>query len=66
MGHFGLKIEAENDETLSQYFQNMVRRYQSSLLDLRHPDIYKNPEILVILNYLKIMEILRTNSVRNF
>ncbi len=49
MGHFGQKIEAEKDETLSQYLQDMVRRHRSSLLDLRHPDIFKNLEIRVTL-----------------
>jgi hypothetical protein len=36
MGHYGRKIEAEKDETLSQYLQDVVRGHQSSLLDLRH------------------------------
>jgi hypothetical protein len=52
MGHYGPKIEAERDETLSQYLQNVVRRHQSSLLDLRHPNFYKNHEIRVILAFL--------------
>jgi hypothetical protein len=39
MGHFGPIIEAERDETLGQYLQIMVRRLQSSLLDLRHLQI---------------------------
>jgi hypothetical protein len=36
VGDFGPKIEAEKDETLSQYLQNVVRRHQSSPLDLKH------------------------------
>jgi hypothetical protein len=36
VAHFGPIIEAERDETLGQYLQIMVRRLQSSLLDLRH------------------------------
>jgi hypothetical protein len=43
------KIEAKKDETLSQYLQDMVSRHQSSLLDLRHPNIYNNHEIRAIL-----------------
>jgi hypothetical protein len=42
MGHFGPKIWAEKDEILSQYLQDVVRRHQSSLLDSRQPDFYKN------------------------
>jgi hypothetical protein len=49
VGHYGPKIEAKKDETLSQYLQDVVRRHQSSLLDLRHPDFYKDHEIRVIL-----------------
>jgi hypothetical protein len=51
MGHFRPKLEAERDETLGQYFQIMVRRLQSSILDLRHPDIFNNNEFRVTLNY---------------
>jgi hypothetical protein len=36
MGHFRPKIEAEKDETLSQYLRDVIRLHQSSLLDLRH------------------------------
>jgi hypothetical protein len=39
MGHFGPKIEAQKDETLSQHLQNVARTRQTSLLDLRHPNI---------------------------
>jgi hypothetical protein len=35
MGHYGPKFEAERDETLSKYLQDMVRRHRSSVLDLR-------------------------------
>jgi hypothetical protein len=52
---FGLKNEAEKNETLSQYFQNVVKRYQSSFLDLRHPNFYKNHKIRVILLFLTII-----------
>ncbi len=45
VGDFRPEIEAEKDETLSQYLQNVVKKHQSSLLDLRHPDIYSNHEI---------------------
>jgi hypothetical protein len=38
MGHFRPKIEAEIDETLSQYFQDVVKRHQSSHLHLRRPE----------------------------
>jgi hypothetical protein len=41
----GLKIEAERDETLSQYFENVLLRHQSSFLGLRHPVFYKSHEI---------------------
>jgi hypothetical protein len=47
VGLFGPKIEAQKNETSTQYIQNVVRRHQSSLLDLRHPDFYKNHEIRV-------------------
>jgi hypothetical protein len=49
MRHFGPKIETEKDESLRQYLQDVVRRHQSSRLDLRRPDIYSNHEIRDIL-----------------
>jgi hypothetical protein len=53
VGHFGPKIEAEKDETLTQYLQEVVRRHQSSLLGLRHRDFYKNHETRVTLIHHK-------------
>jgi hypothetical protein len=47
--NFGPKIAVEKDETLSQYLQNVIRSYQSSLLDLRHPKICKSREFCVTL-----------------
>jgi hypothetical protein len=55
MGHFQPKIEAEKDETLSQYLQNMARRHQSTLLDFMNQDFYKNYEIRVILLFSYIL-----------
>jgi hypothetical protein len=52
-GLFEPKIEAEKDETLTQYLQKLVRRHQSSLLDLRHPNFYKNHEIRATLLFSK-------------
>ncbi len=49
MSHFGPIIEAEKDETLSQYLLNVINRHQSSLLDLRHPYFSKNHEFRVTL-----------------
>jgi hypothetical protein len=59
VGHFRPKIEAESDETFSQYLQSVVRRHQTSLVDLRHPDIYKNHEIRIIIPYRKSKIFLR-------
>ncbi len=54
-------------------FENVVRRHQSSFLDLRHPDFYKDHEIRVILKYTlakefnrKIWEIYSTLSEITF
>jgi hypothetical protein len=51
VGDFGPKIEAERVETVCQNFQNVVKRHQSSLLDLRHPGFSKNHENRVILQF---------------
>jgi hypothetical protein len=52
MAHFRPKIEAEKDEILSQYLQDVIRRHQSSVSELRHPDIYSNYEFRVILEFM--------------
>jgi hypothetical protein len=48
MGHYEPKFEAERDETLGIIFENVARRHQSSILDLRHLDIFINHEFRVI------------------
>ncbi len=64
VGHFGPKIEAEKDKTLSQYLQNVVRRHQFSLWDLRHLRFrpsrhprYKKVNLSKLRTYIALIEI---------
>jgi hypothetical protein len=55
VGLFGLIIEAEKDDAFNRNFQNLVRRHQSSLLDLRRPDFYKNHVFRVTLLFIQFL-----------
>jgi hypothetical protein len=48
MGHKRQKLEAERDETLSQNFQDVVRRLQSSILDLRHLRVRPSRHTIIV------------------